>query len=494
MRPLKRGALWLCVVGVTLHCWPERPGGDAAGSTSSGAGPIEGSEPTGYVLYSPLLSTTTYLVDRDGRVVHTWESDLAPGASVYLLDNGHLLRAGRHPGVPFRGGGQGGRLQEFLWDGSLVWDWAVASDEALQHHDIEPLPNGNLLLIAWETRTYEEAIQAGRKPDLLSSAGLWPDVVLEIEPLPPNGGRIVWEWHLWDHLIQDHYPERENYGRVGEHPELVDINAGRAPESVSEALLRRLRALGYLGAGATRADTAADFVHTNSIAYDPLQDQIVLSVNQYNEIWILDHSTSSREAASHAGGRRGKGGDLLYRWGNPRIYGRGAAEDQQLFGQHDARWIPAGYPGGGRLLVFNNGAGRPDGPYSSVMEIEPPLEADGSYRRPGVRGFGPDRPQWEYIAAPPRSFFAEFISGAERLRNGNTLICSGPEGRFFEVSRDREIVWEHRNPYSGNAPNPAGDPPFSVFRVQYVAPEHPALEGRRLEPLDPQPARARGRS
>jgi hypothetical protein len=407
--------------------------------------------------------------------------------SVYLLDNGHLLRTGRHPEIPFRGGGQGGRLQEFTWDGEQVWDWTVASEEALQHHDIEPLPNGNVLLIAWETKTFAEAVQAGRKPELLRSAGLWPDTVLEVEPLPPNGGRIVWEWHLWDHLIQDHNPNRENYGQVSKHPELVDINAGRAPESVSEALLRRLRALGYLGTGGSTADTAADFVHANSIAYDPLRDQIALCINQYNEVWILDHSTTSQEAAGHSGGRWGKGGDLLYRWGNPRAYSRGTSKDQQLFGPHDVRWIPTDYPGEGRIMVFNNGAGRPVGRYSSVIEIEPPLDAKGYYRSPSARGFGPDRPQWSYMATPPESFYAEFISGAERLSNGNTLICSGPQGRFFEVSPGGEISWEYTNPYSGSAPNPAGDPPFSVFRVQYVALEHPALAGRPLRPLDPQP-------
>lgn len=441
----------------------------------------------GYVLFSPLLSTITYLVDRRGRVVHTWESDLAPGAAVYLLDNGNLLRCGRQPDVAvFRGGGQGGRIQEFRWDGAPVWDWVVASADRLQHHDIEPLPNGNLLVLAWEFKTREEALRAGRRPERVGPAGLWPDAVLEVRPIRPHGGVIVWEWHLWDHLIQDAAPRRENFGEVSEHPERVDINGDGHREPRDPEDLQRLRALGYLGQD-DGGDSQADFVHTNSIAYHPGLDQIALSVPGFNEIWILDHATSTREAAGRSGGRAGRGGDLLYRWGNPEAYGRGVAADRRLFAQHDVRWIPAGCPGADHLLVFNNGRERPQGRWSSVLELAPPLTADGVYELAADGRFGPDAPVWEYTAPDKRAFYADFISGAQRLANGNTFITSGPRGRFFEVTARGETVWEYVNSFSGNAPNPAGDPPYSVFRATHLAPDHPGLAGRDLEPLDPQP-------
>ncbi len=138
-------------------------------------------------------------------------------------------------------------------------------------------------------------------------------------------------------------------------------------------------------------------------------------------------------------------------------------------------------------MVFDNGAGRPGGGYSSVVEITPPLAADGSYAlRPG-EAFGPARPTWTYAAPDRRSFFADFVSGAHRLPNGDTFICSGPRGRFFEVTREGRTVWEYLNPFSGDAPNPAGDPPRSVFRATHIPPDHPALAGRALRPLDPQP-------
>jgi hypothetical protein len=71
----------------------------------------------GYTLFAPLRSTSTYLIDMDGEVVHQWASEHRPGNSVYLLDNGHLLRAAKLENDKFRGGGEGGRVQEFVWDG-----------------------------------------------------------------------------------------------------------------------------------------------------------------------------------------------------------------------------------------------------------------------------------------------------------------------------------------------------------------------------------------
>jgi hypothetical protein len=426
------------------------------------------------------------------QIVEAFPWDIGPmyllRASVYLLGNGHLLRCARQPDAPvFDGGAQGGRIQTFSWDGELLWDFVFASEERLQHHDIEPLPNGNILLIAWEYKTREQAIQMGRYPNLVGAAGLWPDCVFEIRPHGPIGGQVVWEWHLWDHLIQDYDPRRDNYGSVAEHPELIDINGDREVEPVSDEQLKRLKALGYVNSDTAARDRNPDFTHANSIAYNPRLDQIALSIHTFDEIWIIDHSTTTREAAGHVGGRAARGGDLIYRWGNPKAYGRGAVEDRQLFAQHDARWIPEGYPGAGNIMVFNNGAGRPAGPCSSVIEIRPPLDDDGRYSIGTGGRFGPEVPTWEYTAAKKRSFFSDFISGAHRLAGGNTFICSGPEGRVFEVTPDGNIVWEYVNPYSGDAPNPAGDPPYSVFRATHIPPDHPALADRRLEPVDPQP-------
>ena len=106
----------------------------------------------------------------------------------------------------------------------------------------------------------------------------------------------------------------------------------------------------------------------------------------------------------------------------------------------------------------------------------------------------PPRPLWTYRAPDKVSFHASFISGAHRLPNGNTFVTAGPGGRFFEVTPDGEIVWEYRSIYSGNLrdsegspPHPVGKATYSTFRATKLPPDHPALAGRVLKPLDPQP-------
>ena len=83
-------------------------------------------------------------------------------------------------------------------------------------------------------------------------------------------------------------------------------------------------------------------MHVNAVAYNAELDQIVLSSPHFNEIWIIDHGTTTEEAKGHTGGRWGKGGDILYRWGNPRAYRNGTKLDQRLFYQHNIQWIPKG--------------------------------------------------------------------------------------------------------------------------------------------------------
>lgn len=114
-----------------------------------------------------------------------------------------------------------------------------------------------------------------------------------------------------------------------------------------------------------------------------------------------------------------------------------------LFSQHDATWIDDGYPGAGNILVFNNGKNRPDGDYSSVDEIEPPVNADGSYTLDASGSYEPQALTWTY--SDSSWFYSTNISGAQRLANGNTLVCSGADGIFFEVTSDKEVVWKYLN-------------------------------------------------
>ncbi len=416
----------------------------------------------GYTLFTPLHSKETYLVDMSGRIVHKWKDDYTPGQSEYLLSNGHLLRCVNDSrNGAFHGGGIGGRIREFDWDGKLIWNFKYSDKEKCQHHDIEPLPNGNVLILAWEKKFAEEVIGAGRDPSQLEGDELWPDHVVEVARDGKTGGKIVWQWHAWDHLVQDFDPDVHNYGDVSAHPELIDINFGGDSMRLPPKEMDRLRALGYVGGPAPKrgGPNSADWLHGNSLDYNETLDQILISVHGFNEIWVIDHSTTSAEAASHSGGRYGKGGDLLYRWGNPLAYRAGTASDQKLFGQHDATWIKA--PSGDtRILIFNNGRNRPDGDYSSIDEIIPPLKPDGSYSLESGAAYGPSQPVWQYTHKTKSDFFSGHISGAQRLPNGNTLVCAGEQGDFFEVNAEGDTLWQYINPIEGKRPH--GGPPRGV--------------------------------
>jgi hypothetical protein len=245
---------------------------------------------------------------------------------------------------------------------------------------------------------------------------------------------------------------------VADHPELIDINfgvdlfselsgSGQTPAEKAKKKndMNTLRSIGYAGSAPATGTSRPlpDRTHINAVAYNAELDQIMLSVRSFSEFWIIDHSTTAAEAKGHTGGRSGKGGDLLYRWGNPQAYRAGTRANQRLFAQHDAHWIPRGCPGEGHVLVFNNGLERPGDDYSSVDEIDPPIDTEGRYLLAPGAAYGPKEPVWSFTAPIKTDFSAPFMSGAQRLPNGNTLICDGMSGTIFEVAQDKQLVWKY---------------------------------------------------
>ena len=410
--------------------------------------------PAEYTLYAPVRSEITYLIDEKGEVVHQWKANTQTGHEALLMEDGALLRAGKLNHPLFGGGGQGGRLEILEADGTVRWRWDCATTY-LQHHDIELMPNGNILLVAWEEKTDHQALAAGRAPSSISADGLWPDCLLEIKPIIPDKHEVIWEWHSWDHLIQDLDKKKPNFGKPSDHPERINLNYGAYDDRKREEVLeemRKLVELGYLDSElleeeenqpVERPRIKADWMHTNAISYNPERDWIALSLRNFSEIWVIDHSTTSAEAATSQGGKSNMGGDILWRWGNPAVYGRGNQESRQLFGQHDVRWIPKGWQGAENLTVFNNGEGRG---WSSVDEITLPITAEGFAKMPAQKPWGPVKPSWTYSASNKRSFFSGHISGANRLANNNTLIAAGEQGRIFEIDLTGKTVWEHQVP------------------------------------------------
>lgn len=407
----------------------------------------------GYVLFAPLHSKTTYLIDKCGRQVRTWQSAYPPGQSVYLLVNGDLLRTANDSNKTFKGGG---KIEKFDWNNKLVWSYKISSDTECQHHDICPLPSGNILVLVWEKKSVEDAVNAGRDPKLLGPC-IWSEKIIELQPSGKSEAKVIWEWHVWDHLIQEYDSSKTNFGKAARNQQLIDLN--------------------FL------ASKDPDWLHFNSIAYHPELDQIMVSNRNFSEVFILDHSTSTAQAASHSGGKSNKGGDLLYRYGNPRAYGSGELKDQVLFAQHHAHWIEPGLKDAGKILLFNNGLGRRNQNYSSVDIIAPVMDEHGNYGDPKNSSYIK-----MYSEAEGKelggSFFSPNVSSAQRLSNGNTLICSGSTGRFCELDENNQVVWLYMNPVMLSGIAKQGDPLKlnQVFRCTFYEPGYRAFKGKKLKP------------
>lgn len=359
----------------------------------------------------------SHLIDIDENIINSWEHNTSPASIAYLMPDSILYipcKIGQGGGGQ-GGGPNGGRFKKMDWDGNIIWDYYLPEDICNPHHDIAVLPNGNILAICSETKTQEEALSAGLE-GIFGPMTL--DMIIEIHPEENNEATIVWEWHFWDHLIQDVSNEYANYGNISENPHLLDINC----------------------TGNGDSEGIRDWNHSNCISYNAIFDQVVISSRHMNEFFIIDHSTTTLEAASHTGGNFGKGGDFLYRWGNSENYGRGDNSNQILFAQHSVNWIPEGYPGHGNIILFNNNHNNNNN--SAVLEIGLPVDSDGFYFINDDEPFGPSSYLWIY----QNNFYSNSQSGAFRLPNGNTIITSANEQNIFEVNYLGESEWE----YSGD--------------------------------------------
>lgn len=374
----------------------------------------------------------TYLIDMDGNVVHEWDAEgfppkmldpaLVGGAKGVIGVQLSSLPAGGSgtgivPGLPaiFRNKTVG--LVD--WNGKTIWLWGdhAPGGGALQHHDWDRLPNGDMLILSNITHHIPGF---GNRPML-------DDIIYEVN----SAGKIVWSWTLSQHLNE----------------------FGFTPAELK--LLRESK--------------AADFLHTNNMQvlgpnhweeagdgrFAP--DNIIISSRNANFTVIISHAT----------------GKIVWRIGPdypPRNEFKPDAVPgpiDQISGQHDSHMIPEGLAGAGDILIFDNQgeAGYPPVPLalfggSRVIEINPVTKTL----------------VWEYSGldsgSSTFSFYSPFISSAQRLPNGNTLIDEGIDGRFFQITPQGRIVWEYVSPYLGSFPaaQKPGVPSISnwVYRAQAV--------------------------
>ena len=416
----------------------------------------------GYNLMFPHDQPNVFLLDNCGEIVHSWEDEenFRPGNTVYLREDGSLIKAKRDAMVvndAIWAGGGGETIEIRDWENNLTWSYTLNDSLRRLHHDVAPMPNGNILMVAWELKTEEEALEAGRDPAKLAQGKLWPDYIIEVNPTTDE---IVWEWHAWDHLVQDFDSTKSNYGVVSENPRRIDLNYDTS-------------------------EGDPDWMHSNAIDYNPFLDQIMLCVPTFNEIWIIDHTTTTAEAASSRGGFSGRGGDLMFRWGNPAAYQRGTEEDQQLFYPHDAHWvddfIDVSLPAYDKIAVFNNRVGEN---YSTVNLIQPNWNMYGWIYISISGTYLPTTFDQTITHPDTTQLFSTGLSSVQFLGNGNTLICSGRFGYSFELTPDNEIVWEYKTPFQGQNRATQGDSlglnDNLTFRLDRYPIDFDAFTGREL--------------
>lgn len=389
---------------------------------------------------------STFLINNCGELINKWESPFSAGSTAYLMPNGNLIRPIRIGSTNFQGGGIGGGVEIVDWNSNLIWNYEYhESNKHHQHHDIEPLPNGNILILAWAYIDGATAFANGREND----GDVWPTEIVEVEPLDIGEANIVWQWTVWDHIVQDIDADRQNYGNVFQHPELVDANIG--------------------GGGFQGSLRGSDWLHCNSIDYIEEFDLILLSSKYLNEVFIIDHSTTTEEAASHSGGNYGKGGDLLYRWGNAENYQRANPSDRKLRGQHDAIWMPKTDSSEAQIMIVNNGN------KGTVDVWQPPILEDGSFFINENQAFGPEDFSWSH-SAEIRSAVG---CSARQMPNGNILYCDAQTGLIEEVTFDFKKVWQYQNPVNivgpveqGTDTNDGSFGGFGSFRAEKYAPNY----------------------
>ena len=358
-----------------------------------------------FTLYSVSGSTTAYLVDTNGVNHHTWTGlSGGTGYSSYLMPGGILWRTVRNTGNQISAGGTTGRVQKVAYDGTLLWDFVYSSSTYCLHHDICPLSNGNILLISYDAKTSAEASAAG------ASTGhtMWSEKIIEVQPTGATTGNIVWEWHFWDHLTQNIDPAKANYhSTIVDHPELMNINF-------------------------QNSSSTSDWIHMNGIDYNPVLDQIVVSSHNMDELYVIDHSTTTAEAAGHTGGNSGKGGDILYRWGNPASY---AASGTRIFDVvHDAHFIPQDCPNAGYIVGYNNNGISSN--QSCVDMANPPYSGYNYLINPGS-AYAPTT----YNKRIPCNGHNSNMGNSQQLPNGNSLICIAQSGTIYEVDSNNTILW-----------------------------------------------------
>jgi len=303
------------------------------------------------------------------------------------------------------------------------------------------LPNGHLLLRSGGARQGGQRVVGGARSGSIRELDWDSNVLWEYHNLMlhhdferlPNGNTLIL---LFEPLPEELVAQIQGGFTTADHTEgmLGDLVQEITPAGEVVSAWRSWEHLDPAKDVICHLENRAEWTHQNALNVTPSGDLLV-SFRRTDTVGIVDRHT----------------GAFRWKWGSGVISH-----------QHHPTYLDNGH-----VLLFDNGCHRPGPTYSRVLEVDP----------------SSNEIVWEYQGDPPISFYSFHISGAERLANGNTLICEGAPGRLFEVTPEHDIVWEYINPMPGK-PVVAGAPntPVSVFRAHRYAPDHPALQGKDLDP------------
>jgi len=438
----------------------------------------------GYTLFA--AQGTSYLIDMEGRVVHSWPI----GNNPRFTDAGTLLDAtGSNPSNQ-------NTFEELDWDGNIVWQYTETRSNYHCHGDFAKIYNpklgdSTLLYIANKDLTSGECLAKG-----CDASQTYTDPQMDAVVEVNRQGRIIWEWCFFDHVVQSMYSSiASTYGVVANTPGRINLNKP-----------------GY--------SVQNNWLDCNSLDYNQGLDQIVIN-SVHGEFYVIDHGNTfvANDTAASIALAASSTGNFLYRFGDPARYNQGnppsvspnwekcSAGHKQLGASHNIQWIGTVLTGAGHFLVFNNDQNLCEPTSQSyIYEINPFLNSSGtntgSYVNPPTAGYSTvNSPNtnlmkekknqskqivWKFSSKNNTTFYSTTGGSAQRLPNGNTLICSSNDGHIFEIANDSVLVWEYINPVTGDGIKKVkvdNYPKYNyVYRAYRYQDDHPALSGRALTP------------
>jgi outer membrane protein assembly factor BamB len=424
--------------------------------------------PTGTTIYDPakawsgytvfvLPTTGAVLVDMNGRTVRKWDRfEGASGGPARILPGGQVMGALGNR-APFQ---ESLAVGQFDWNDAPLWRFDRVEEitrpdgtkvwSARQHHDWQrddfpagyyspeftPKATGARALILAHKNLVNTAIHDRRLED---------DYLVEVD----WNGVVTWQWNANEHVDE----------------------LGFSP-----AARQAIRT----GAPYSKPRDSVDWLHVNAATYVGPNQWFDAGDQRFRPDHVL---ISSREASLMA--IIGRDGKIVWRMGPDYRESEALRTLGQVIGQHNAHIIPKGLPGAGNLLVFDNGG-------ASGYGVETPTSRNGNggFARDSSRVLEVDpvtfRKVWEYSVPGSERyrFFSHYVSGAQRLPNGNTMITEGADGRLFEVTNAGEIVWEYVSPFFTEGANRTNRV-YRAYRVPYGwVPQVPRPAERPVVPPD----------